>query len=803
MKTFIKKQFPISRNLKLRGCIGRSFLALVTSALLLSAAGMEATSTLTVNSTADDGTGTCTASKCTLRDAILSAATGDTITFDPALTGETIMLAAGLRITRDGITITGNVGPDGKPGVTLDAGHLAPSDAIDVIASNFTLRRIRLSRVRGTFGLTIRAGLGGPQAVVNVRVESNEFTAGGVNTNQNAISVGMDTGASSARISNVSIVGNTFLHFTGEGDGVHVPTNGTHCVIENLQIDGNYFSDTMFPVELVPANGGTNNRIQGTVITRNTFVGDGVPINLAILNNPGHPITTGNVIADTTITQNTLVGNTTTTGGITLTGGGSGTANNQILNTQITNNLITGTRVNSPIVIIAGRDDAQGNHIDGVSIINNTIVNNQPDYTAIGGGSGVPGNTVSGVTVTNTIFWNNTHGDIGSLVSSGNVSYCITSDRGFAGVNGNIDADPLLGPLQNNGGPTQTRALLFGSPAIDKGTSSGLSTDQRGFHRPVDLPNIPNAIGGHGSDIGAFEFGSFAAPAVTTNTATNVASFSATLNGSINPLGSTTTVHFQYGTTTSYGFTTPVQTLTGNTVRPISTNISGLTASTVYHFRIVASNTAVTSFGSDRTFTTLTPTGPPVVTTNPRTLVASFSATLNGSLDPHGLTTSVHFQYGTTTSYGLTTAPQSQSGNTYRNVSASISSLSASTTYHFRIVATNSAGTRYGGDRTFTTLTATGPPVVTTNPATNLTSSSAKLNSSLDPHGLTTTVQFQWGTATSYGHTTPIQSHTGNTFRNISANISGLTAHTTYHFRIVATNNGGTRLGGDRTFTTP
>jgi CSLREA domain-containing protein len=794
MKTF---------NLKFRRCIRRSFLASTASALLLSAVGMEATTTLTVNSTADDGTGTCTASKCTLRDAILNAATGDTITFDPALTGKTIMLAAGLRITRDGITITGNVGPDGKPGVTLDAAHLAPSDAIDVIASNFTLRRIRLSRVRGTFGLTIRAGLGGPQAVVNVRIESNEFTGGGVNTNQNAISVGMDTGASNARISNVSIVGNTFLHFTGEGDGVHVPANGTHCVIENLQIDGNYFSDTVFPVELVPANGGTNNRIQGTAITRNTFVGDLAPINLANLNNPGHPITTGNVIADTTITQNTLVGNTSTNGGITLTGGGSGTANNQILNTQITNNLITGTRGNSPIVIIAGRDDAQGNHIDGVSIVNNTIVNNPSDYTAIGGGSGVPGNTVSGVTVTNTIFWNNTHGDIGSLVSSENVSYCITSDGGFAGVNGNIDADPLLGPLQNNGGPTQTRALLPGSPAIDKGTSSGLSTDQRGFHRPVDLPSTPNAMGGDGSDIGAFEFGSLAAPAVTTNPATNVASFSATLNGSLNPLGSTTTVHFQYGTTNSYGFTTPVQTLTGNTVRPISANISGLSASAVYHFRIVASNPAVTRFGTDKTFTTLTPTGPPVVTTNPRTLVASFSATLNGSLDPHGLTTSVHFQYGTTTSYGLTTAPQSQSGNTYRNISANISSLSASTTYHFRIVATNSAGTRYGGDRTFTTLTATGPPVVTTDPATNLTSSSAKLDGSLDPHGLTTSVYFQYGTTTSYGHTTATQSQTGNTYRNITANISGLTTHSTYHFRIVAANSAGTRYGAGRTFTTP
>ena len=169
----------------------------------------------------------------------------------------------------------------------------------------------------------------------------------------------------------------------------------------------------------------------------------------------------------------------------------------------------------------------------------------------------------------------------------------------------------------------------------------------------------------------------------------------------------------------------------------------------------------------------------------------------------HGLTTSVHFQYGTTTSYGLTTAPQSHSGNAYLNVSANISSLTANTVYHFRIVATNSAGTTYGSDRTFRTLTATGPPVVTTNPATNVTSSSAKLNGSLDPHGLTTSASFQYGTTTNYGHTTAMQTQTGNTFRNIAANISGLGTHATYHFRIMATNSGGTRYGGDRTFTTP
>jgi len=291
-------------------------------------------------------------------------------------------------------------------------------------------------------------------------------------------------------------------------------------------------------------------------------------------------------------------------------------------------------------------------------------------------------------------------------------------------------------------------------------------------------------------------------PVVITNPATYVASFSATLNGSLNPRGSTTTVYFQYGLTTSYGSATPVQTQNGNAVRAITANISGLSASSVYHFRMVAHNGDGTSFGSDRTFTTLSATGPPVAITNPVTYIASFSATLNGSVDPHGLTTTVYFQYGTTTSYGHTTASQTKTGNTYQNVAANISGLTASTTYHFRTVAANSAGTRYGADRTFTTLSATGPPVVITNPATFIASFSARLNGTVDPHGLATTVYFQYGTTTSYGLTTPNQSKTGNTYQNVAGNIGGLTASTTYHFRVVGTNSAGTTYGSDRTFTT-
>ncbi len=67
-----------------------------------------------------------------------------------------------------------------------------------------------------------------------------------------------------------------------------------------------------------------------------------------------------------------------------------------------------------------------------------------------------------------------------------------------------------LGPLQDNGGPTATMALLPGSPALDKGKSLGVTTDQRGLARPVDISYTPNATGGDGSDIGAFEAGSIA-----------------------------------------------------------------------------------------------------------------------------------------------------------------------------------------------------------------------------------------------------------------------------------------------------
>jgi len=189
---------------------------------------------------------------------------------------------------------------------------------------------------------------------------------------------------------------------------------------------------------------------------------------------------------------------------------------------------------------------------------------------------------------------------------------------------------------------------------------------------------------------------------VTTNAPTNITSSSAKLNGTVNP-GGTMIVHFQYGVTVTYGSSTANTTHTGNTTRSVSANITGLTPNTTYHFRLVGTSNGETRYGQDRTFRTFNPTGPPVAVTRAATSVASFSATLNGSVYPHTFTTTVHFQYGRTANYGFTTAPQTRTGNSYQNVFTNVSGLSAHTRYHFRIVASNAAGTRYGIDRTFVT----------------------------------------------------------------------------------------------------
>jgi hypothetical protein len=260
---------------------------------------------------------------------------------------------------------------------------------------------------------------------------------------------------------------------------------------------------------------------------------------------------------------------------------------------------------------------------------------------------------------------------------------------------GDTFPDPKLGPLADNGGPTLTMALLPGSPAIDAGnTSLAPPTDQRGFPRPAGLA----------ADIGAFEYGSVihGPPQVSTLPATGVSPTSATLNGTVNPVGWPTIAWFQWGATTNYGNLTSVTVLgSGTTALPLFAPLAGLTPKVTYHFRVAATNNYGLAYGSDQSFTTLVL---PQVSTWPARPISTNSATLNGTVNPNGWPATAWFQWGATTNYGnVTPVTALGGGTTDLPLSASLAGLTLNVTYHFRVLATNDYGLVCGSDQSFTT----------------------------------------------------------------------------------------------------
>jgi hypothetical protein len=195
-------------------------------------------------------------------------------------------------------------------------------------------------------------------------------------------------------------------------------------------------------------------------------------------------------------------------------------------------------------------------------------------------------------------------------------------------------------------------------------------------------------------------------PTVTSGAASGIGQTAATLNGTVNPNGKSATGYFEYGATASYGTTTGSQALgSGTSPVAVSAALSGLPCGTLYHFRAAGNNADGTSAGSDQTFTTSACSPPPpTVTTNAASGVAQSSATLKGTVNPNGTATSVSFEYGTTTSYGSTTALQSIGGGSSAvAVSQTVAGLNCSTLYHFRAVATTAFATMRGLDQTLTT----------------------------------------------------------------------------------------------------
>jgi hypothetical protein len=204
----------------------------------------------------------------------------------------------------------------------------------------------------------------------------------------------------------------------------------------------------------------------------------------------------------------------------------------------------------------------------------------------------------------------------------------------------------------------------------------------------------------HGTKIASFKFGN--SPIVTTTAATAVTATTATLNGTVNPNGIATTYYFQYGLTTAYGSTTTSASAgSGSAAVSESAAIASLTAGKTYHFRIVATNSDGTSYGSDLTLTT---TGAAIVTTTAASAIAQYTATSGGVVTSDG-------GFGVTargvcwaiTADPVVTGSHTTDGSGTGTFTSSITGLSANTLYHVRAYATNVNGTYYGSDLTFTT----------------------------------------------------------------------------------------------------
>ncbi|MBV8712832.1 MAG: fibronectin type III domain-containing protein [Solirubrobacterales bacterium] len=218
--------------------------------------------------------------------------------------------------------------------------------------------------------------------------------------------------------------------------------------------------------------------------------------------------------------------------------------------------------------------------------------------------------------------------------------------------------------------------------------------------------------------------------------------------------------------------------------------------------RRLAMLTAVTTMSALAAGAVAVAASSPTVATGTRSNVTDTSAVLHGSVNPNGSATTYFFQWGLTNAYGVQSVAHSAAHDTKPvSVSAVAAVLIPGTVYHYRVVATNAAGTAVGADRTFKTA-GNPPPGVTTGPATEVGKNSAIVTAVISPNNQATTYYFQYGTSTAYlQQTIAATVPAGTAPVTVAASLQGLEARTIFHYRIVALHsNTAPQPDGDATF---
>ena len=538
-----------------RSSIKKLFVSGVFLLYLLMPSSASAATPITVTTTADvlavDG-------QCSLREAIIAANTdastgdcqagsgADTITFSPSLpkpavftltlsgagednaatgdldlTGTLTIEGAGQdQIILDGdsadrvfdvrpaanITVSGITIRNGDPGQSAEGGGIAIALGAGLTLSNSlvtantalkgggikSLGKLSLSNstVSSNHGdgilndhgqatldnVDVKGNLGG-YGVLNTTQGSLSFTGGEVSGNQNG---GVYNTVATAVLTNINVLNNT-----GAGGVANVGSATSRLTMTGSLVKNNSSSTNGAGIR----NDGAQNiaDIRNTTISSNhaTALGGGI-FNFGIM----------------ALTANTIDNNQARAGGGVDHFGGT---------LSMTNVTLSGN---------AASDNGGGLYNrDSATLLNVTFTANTANGLNTGGNLF---NDTASISIKNTIMANsdadgNCFNSEGFVTSLGN-----NLDGGntcsFTGTGDQINIDPKLGPLQNNGGSTFTHALLTGSPAIDHANNTGCpKTDQRGNSRPADGDANGTAI----CDIGAFELNGIAPTFTSTATATS------------------------------------------------------------------------------------------------------------------------------------------------------------------------------------------------------------------------------------------------------------------------------------------
>jgi MYXO-CTERM domain-containing protein len=374
-----------------------------------------------------------------------------------------------------------------------------------------------------------------------------------------------------------------------------------------------------------------------------------------------------------------------------------------------------------------------------------------------------------------------------------------------------------------------TRAPLNGSSALGAGSSPvayaqpalALTADTTYYYCAI----AENSVGKSFGVVMSFTTAPPQAPIVTTEAASAIQSDGATLNGSASPGAAATIGWFRYSeiepAQCDDGFGTRAPQNGGSSLGAgvadvgYEETITGLAPATTYYYCAIAENAVDLGFGEVLSFTT--PAAEPIVTTLPPTAVSFDSAELNGEAIPNGDATLAWFRYSATEpaqcndSFGTATAPIDL-GNGLDDVAFQdvIGDLSPKETYYYCAIAENGEGIAFGEVLSFSPEAVA--PVVTTEPATDVTDVEATLVGTANPNAATTTAWFRIGDedpgdcSDAFGERVPQRGGTsieaGTGAVEFTEALAELEPNATYYYCAAAENLGGAAFGEVLSFTT-